>query len=51
VTAAVHRREHVRLVVSVDGSTVDAVAPVTADLRAGDPVRLTLDPDGIAIVG
>jgi thiamine transport system ATP-binding protein len=51
VTAAVHRREHVRLVVSVNESTVDAVAPVTADLRAGDPVRLTLDPDGIAVVG
>ncbi|WP_328604165.1 ABC transporter ATP-binding protein [Amycolatopsis sp. NBC_00345] len=51
VTASVHRREHVRLVVSAGGSTVDAVAPVTADLRAGDPVRLALDPDGIAIVG
>ncbi|QRP47242.1 ABC transporter ATP-binding protein [Amycolatopsis sp. FDAARGOS 1241] len=54
VAAAVHRREHVRLVVHLEASekdTVDAVAPVTADLRAGDPVRLELDPDGIAVVG
>ncbi|MEV6910651.1 ABC transporter ATP-binding protein [Amycolatopsis sp. NPDC051071] len=50
VTAVVHRREHVRLVVALDGdlSTVDAVAPVTADLRPGDTVRLVLDPDGVA---
>ncbi|WP_432847465.1 ABC transporter ATP-binding protein [Amycolatopsis sp. CA-161197] len=62
VTAAVHRREHLRLVVRLsekdysengpsEKDTVDAVAPVTADLRAGDPVRLELDPDGIAVVG
>ncbi|WP_414943926.1 ABC transporter ATP-binding protein [Amycolatopsis sp. cmx-11-32] len=49
VVAVVHRREHVRLVVALgDQSTVDAVAPVTADLRPGDTVRLALDPDGIA---
>ncbi|AUI61551.1 ABC transporter ATP-binding protein [Amycolatopsis sp. BJA-103] len=49
VTAVVHRREHVRLVVTIgDLSTVDAVAPVTADLRPGDTVRLALDPDGVA---
>ncbi|WP_410580410.1 ABC transporter ATP-binding protein [Amycolatopsis sp. lyj-108] len=50
VTAVVHRREHVRLVVAPGGdlSTVDAVAPVTADLRPGDRVRLALDPDGVA---
>ncbi|MGW4486966.1 ABC transporter ATP-binding protein [Amycolatopsis sp. NPDC004368] len=51
VAAAVHRREHLRLVVRLEESTVDAVAPVAADLRAGDPVRLALDPDGIAFVG
>ncbi|MFF0145376.1 thiamine transport system ATP-binding protein [Amycolatopsis sulphurea] len=51
VTAAVHRRDHVRLVVRLAESTVDAVAPAAADLRAGDPVRLTLDPDGITVVG
>lgn len=50
VSAVVHRREHVRLVVALGGevSTVDAVAPVTADLRPGDTVRLVLDPDGVA---
>ncbi len=50
VTAVVHRREHVRLVVTlgVEPSTVDAVAPVAAELRPGDTVRLALDPDGVA---
>ena len=51
VTAAVHRREHVRLVVALGESTVDAVAPTTSDLRRGDPVRVALDGDGIAVVG
>ncbi|WP_033293788.1 ABC transporter ATP-binding protein [Amycolatopsis jejuensis] len=51
VKAAVHRREHLRLVVRCGAYTVDAVAPVTADLRAGDPVRLRLDADGVARVG
>ena len=51
VTAAVHRREHVRLVVALAESTVDAVAPTNSDLRRGDPVHLTLDADGIAVVG
>ena len=51
VTAAVRRREHVRLVVALAESTVDAVAPTTSDLRRGDPVHLTLDADGIAVVG
>ncbi|EOD63060.1 spermidine/putrescine ABC transporter ATPase, partial [Amycolatopsis vancoresmycina DSM 44592] len=32
-------------------STVDAVAPATADLRAGDAVRLVFDADGVALVG
>ncbi|GAA1963746.1 ABC transporter ATP-binding protein [Amycolatopsis minnesotensis] len=56
VVSRVHRREHLRLVVRVPAlqstvDTVDAVAPVSADLRAGDPVHLVLDPDGVAIVG
>jgi thiamine transport system ATP-binding protein len=51
VVAAVHRREHVRLVVRLAESTVDAVAPAAADFRAGDRVRLELDPDGVALVG
>ncbi|WP_439383536.1 ABC transporter ATP-binding protein [Amycolatopsis lexingtonensis] len=51
VFAAVHRREHSRLVVRLEESTVDAVAPVTSDLRAGDQVHLALDPDGLAVVG
>jgi thiamine transport system ATP-binding protein len=51
VVAAVHRREHVRLVVKLAESTVDAVAPAASDLRAGDAVHLELDPDGLALVG
>ncbi|MFD8494457.1 ABC transporter ATP-binding protein [Amycolatopsis sp. NPDC059657] len=51
VTAVVHRREHVRLVVVIGESTVDAVAPVTADVKVGDRVSLALDPDGIAVIG
>ncbi|WP_020664949.1 ABC transporter ATP-binding protein [Amycolatopsis benzoatilytica] len=51
VTAAVHRREHLRLVVRCGDVAVDAVAPAGADFRAGDPVRLVPDPDGIAVVG
>jgi thiamine transport system ATP-binding protein len=54
VVAAVHRREHVRLVVRLEKpteATVDAVAPAASDLRAGDRVYLELDPDGVALVG
>jgi thiamine transport system ATP-binding protein len=51
VAAAVHRREHVRLVVRLAESTVDAVAPAASDFRAGDRVKLEFDPDGIAVVG
>lgn len=51
VVAAVHRREHVRLVVRLSESTVDAVAPAATDFRAGDEVHLALDPDGVALVG
>ncbi|PRX49017.1 thiamine transport system ATP-binding protein [Prauserella shujinwangii] len=53
VRSRVHRRDHVRLCVRPDAGpdTVDAVAPVAADLRAGDRVRLALDPDGLAAIG
>jgi thiamine transport system ATP-binding protein len=53
VTGVVHRREHVRLVVELGENlpTVDAVAPVTADIQPGDRVRLALDTDGIALLG
>ncbi|WP_199432497.1 ABC transporter ATP-binding protein [Qaidamihabitans albus] len=53
VVSRVHRRDHVRLCVRPENGppTVDAVAPVAEDLRTGDHVRLTLDADGIAVVG
>ncbi|GAA3571990.1 ABC transporter ATP-binding protein [Amycolatopsis ultiminotia] len=51
VVAAVRRRDHLRLVVRREESTMDAVAPAGRDLRAGDPVRLVPDPDGIAVLG
>ncbi|UJW35183.1 ABC transporter ATP-binding protein [Saccharothrix sp. AJ9571] len=51
VVSQVYRRDHVRLKVRLDdGSTVDAAAPVLAELEAGDSVRLRLDPDGIAVL-
>ncbi|MGA6168167.1 ABC transporter ATP-binding protein [Amycolatopsis magusensis] len=51
VVSQVYRRDHVRLKVRLDdGSTVDAAAPVLAELAVGDPVRLRLDPDGIAVL-
>ena len=53
VVARAHRRDHARLVVRPAGweSTVDAVAPLSADLRPGERVRLALDADGIARIG
>jgi thiamine transport system ATP-binding protein len=55
VTGAVHRREHVRLLVRVSGtddlSIVDAVAPAVSNVRPGDEVRLELDSAGIALIG
>ncbi|QFU86287.1 ABC transporter ATP-binding protein [Amycolatopsis sp. YIM 10] len=51
VVSQVYRRDHVRLKVRLDdGSTVDAAAPVPAELGEGDSVRLRLDPDGIALL-
>ncbi|WP_116047267.1 ABC transporter ATP-binding protein [Amycolatopsis palatopharyngis] len=57
VLSSVHRRDHARLRVrplNVSGmdtvDTLDAIAPVAADLRGGDHVRLALDPDGVAVL-
>ncbi|HVK21238.1 MAG TPA: ABC transporter ATP-binding protein [Actinokineospora sp.] len=50
VTARVHRRDHVRLVVETPTRTVDAVAGIADAPDVGDPVRLVLDPDGIAVL-
>ncbi|HEU5472083.1 MAG TPA: ABC transporter ATP-binding protein [Actinophytocola sp.] len=51
--ARVHRRDHVRLLVRLDAGLdgpVDAVAGIADAPEAGDPVRLSLDPDGIAVL-
>ncbi|SFB59667.1 thiamine transport system ATP-binding protein [Amycolatopsis marina] len=54
VLSSVHRRDHARLRVRPQHvpnlDTVDAVAPVAADLRGGDHVHLVLDPDGVAVL-
>jgi thiamine transport system ATP-binding protein len=57
VLARVHRRDHVRLLVrlagrpgaSLDGP-VDAIAGIADAPEAGDPVLLSIDPDGIAVL-
>jgi thiamine transport system ATP-binding protein len=48
--ASVHRRDHVRLQVRLDGSDrlVDAVAGIAE--TPGDRVHLALDPDGLAVL-
>jgi thiamine transport system ATP-binding protein len=48
---SVHRRDHVRLQVRLDGSdqVVDAVAGIAE--TPGDRVHLVLDPDGLAVLG
>ncbi|SDD00982.1 ABC transporter ATP-binding protein [Actinokineospora iranica] len=51
VTARVHRRDHVRLVVDTGTRVVDAVAGVAGAPEVGAAVRLALDPDGLAILG
>ncbi|GAA3872274.1 ABC transporter ATP-binding protein [Saccharothrix violaceirubra] len=52
VRARVHRRDHVRLVVVVDGEgEFDAVAPVARPPEPGDRVRLAVDDDGLALIG
>jgi len=47
VVSKVHRRVRVR----TGSSIVDAVAPVDANLRPGDEVRLAVDPEGVVLVG
>ncbi|HKS44709.1 MAG TPA: ABC transporter ATP-binding protein [Amycolatopsis sp.] len=51
VVSRVHRRDHLRLRARTSLSTVDAVAPVDAEVGPGDSVHLALDPGGIAVVG
>ncbi|MFL6141072.1 MAG: ABC transporter ATP-binding protein [Labedaea sp.] len=61
VLARVHRSDHVRLRVRLDPAVsetvseraaepVDAVAGIADAPDAGDPVRLALDPDGVAVL-
>ncbi|SEQ15531.1 thiamine transport system ATP-binding protein [Lentzea xinjiangensis] len=47
VLERVHRRDHVRLLVDIDGEEYEAVGPVSV----GDRVRLAVDLDGVARVG
>jgi thiamine transport system ATP-binding protein len=55
VLSRVHRRDHVRLRVRLTADTgpdtVDAVAPVTTELKPGDDVHLALDAEGVASIG
>ncbi|GAA3459733.1 ABC transporter ATP-binding protein [Saccharothrix longispora] len=51
VLERVHRRDHVRLLVCVDGEEFEAVAPVAGPPSPGDRVRLAVDHDGIALIG
>lgn len=48
VLERVHRRDHVRLLVEIDGSEYEAVGPMT---EVGDRVRLEIDLDGVARIG
>jgi thiamine transport system ATP-binding protein len=52
VLARVHRRDHVRLLVRLGGvdEPVDAVAGIADAPEVGAVVRLTLDPDGLAVL-
>ncbi|MBC6451155.1 ABC transporter ATP-binding protein [Actinokineospora sp. HBU206404] len=50
VTARVHRRDHVRLVVDTGGRRVDAVAGIADAPEVGARVRLVLAPDGVAVL-
>lgn len=51
VLERVHRRDHVRLLVVVEGDEFEAVAPVASAPEVGDRVRLAVDPDGVAVIG
>ncbi|GAB2865505.1 ABC transporter ATP-binding protein [Lentzea nigeriaca] len=48
VLERVHRRDHVRLLVEIDGEEYEAVGPMT---EVGDRVRLEIDLDGVARIG
>ena len=48
VLERVHRRDHVRLLVQIDGEEYEAVGPMT---EIGDQVRLEIDLDGVARIG
>lgn len=51
VRERVHRRDHVRLLVDVDGEGFEAVAPIAGPPSPGDRVRLAVDHDGVAVIG
>ncbi|MCS7479812.1 ABC transporter ATP-binding protein [Umezawaea endophytica] len=51
VEERVHRRDHVRLLVTVRGEEFEAVAPIAEPPALGDRVRLSVDPDGLAVLG
>ncbi|MBP2340873.1 thiamine transport system ATP-binding protein [Saccharothrix coeruleofusca] len=51
VVERVHRRDHVRLLVELDGERYEAVGPVGGRWEPGERVRLAVDPDGVAIIG
>ncbi|HWO66535.1 MAG TPA: ABC transporter ATP-binding protein [Umezawaea sp.] len=51
VEERVHRRDHVRLLVTVRDEEFEAVAPVAEPPALGDRVRLSVDPDGLAVLG
>jgi thiamine transport system ATP-binding protein len=48
VLERVHRRDHVRLLVEIDGEEYEAVGPMS---EIGDRVRLAIDLDGVARIG
>ncbi|MCE6994509.1 ABC transporter ATP-binding protein [Saccharothrix sp. S26] len=51
VVTRVHRRDHVRLLVRLDGEDFEAVAGVADPPSPGDHVTLTVDHDGVAVIG
>ncbi len=51
VEERVHRRDHVRLLVTVRDEEFEAVAPIAEPPALGDRVRLSVDPDGLAVLG
>ncbi len=51
VLERVHRRDHVRLLVRLDGEDFEAVAPVAEPPSPGDRVTLSVDQDGVAVIG